>query len=392
MTERENIAKIPMSFVLEMDDVGWDDGRDLRLLGQASRSELPRYHEYEDYEFIKLLSDRTGKSISLALCLGDWDKDNLLRDEVGISHNPFLWDRASEIDIEKMSRYRDVLNASRHDYIIHGILHGRYDENGNRKNEHEYFDTVKLNDGSRRYIFDEADFRRRLDIFMKLYNTWGFGEPPRAFINPCFVGRDFPEDLLLQMSKILYEYGVRYWIDPYFYTGKEVKVVNGIVLLCWGYNGGLISSRAYDVDPETLGDFYVPDSDGNSCVRGTHLTNFVRHNPKKNKEQVEPWANYLFKESEKFGAALANNLAEAANQYFYHMLAKISVADGVCEIDLSEVDAKKLDCHKNEFLINFKKEVAPKSIVGGEISFYEKHKEFNTYKVSHTDTRVAISF
>jgi len=32
-------------------------------------------------------------TLNVALCLGDCDKDNLLRGEVGITHNPHGWDK-----------------------------------------------------------------------------------------------------------------------------------------------------------------------------------------------------------------------------------------------------------------------------------------------------------
>ena len=133
----ENI-KIPVSFVLEIDDVGWDDGRDLRLGGKASRSGLPRNHAVEDYEMISELSRRSGKRITVALCVGDWDKDNLLRGEVGFTHDPHGWDRASEIDLEHTRACIDVLESSSLEYMLHGILHGLYDESGRRINERQY--------------------------------------------------------------------------------------------------------------------------------------------------------------------------------------------------------------------------------------------------------------
>ena len=91
---------IPISIVLEFDDLGWDNGRDLRLVGKASRSGLPRNHAMEDYEVIQRIIDKTGKGMAAALCVGDWDKDNILRGEVGFTHNPHGWDRAAEMDVE----------------------------------------------------------------------------------------------------------------------------------------------------------------------------------------------------------------------------------------------------------------------------------------------------
>ncbi len=124
------MIKIPISFVIGMDDVGWDEGRDQRLSGKASRSGIPRNHAVEDYEVLKALSDKTGKNLVAALCLGDWDKDNLLRGEVGITHGPKGWDRASEIHVRKFEKYREALdNSPNIEFTVHGLLHGNYDEN-----------------------------------------------------------------------------------------------------------------------------------------------------------------------------------------------------------------------------------------------------------------------
>ena len=54
------------------------------------------------------------------------------------------------------------------------------------------------------------------------------------------------------------------------------------------------------------------------------------------------------------------------------------------------VEEKKLECHKNELLVSFEKGIEPKSIEGGEISLHEEHKEFNTYKITHTGTVVIV--
>ena len=145
-----NFAKIPIAFILEMDDVGWDDGRDLRLIGRASRSGLPRNHAVEDYELLKRLTETTGKRLAAALCVADWDKDNLLHGEIGITHDPYGWDRASEIDVDKQRRCIDILENANVDYILHGVLHGRYGENGELITEHEVLERRVEADGVER--------------------------------------------------------------------------------------------------------------------------------------------------------------------------------------------------------------------------------------------------
>ena len=48
---------IPIALQVCFDDIGWDNGADLRLAGKASRTGMPRFHTYEDYEAVHLLGD-----------------------------------------------------------------------------------------------------------------------------------------------------------------------------------------------------------------------------------------------------------------------------------------------------------------------------------------------
>ena len=65
----EEIVKIPIAGILQLDDVGWDNGRDLRLIGQASRSGLPRYHAIEDYKMLRKFGKALEQKIWAPLAL-----------------------------------------------------------------------------------------------------------------------------------------------------------------------------------------------------------------------------------------------------------------------------------------------------------------------------------
>ena len=65
----KNSVKITKAWVFEYDDVGWDNGRDLRLQKKASRSGLPRYHALEDYEVLRDIGEASGMTLNVALCL-----------------------------------------------------------------------------------------------------------------------------------------------------------------------------------------------------------------------------------------------------------------------------------------------------------------------------------
>ena len=191
------------------------------------------------------------------------------------------------------------------------------------------------------------------------------------------------------MARILREYGIIYWADNFRFP-EEVRVTEGVAMFKWSHNAGAIPWDAYDADPTLLGNVWREDSDENSCLHGSHWTNHLRFNPKRNAENVKPWADFLNGQGEVFGTVLADTLEDGVNQLFYHQFAKAVIEGDAVTVDLTDVLENKLDCHKNEFLISMTKDVTPKCCEGGDISLYEEHGDFNTYKVRHTEGKITI--
>jgi len=384
------MIKIPISFVIEMDDVGWDNGRDLRLSGKASRSGLPRHHAVEDYEVLKALSDETGKNLVAALCLADWDKDNLLHGEVGITHDPYGWDRASEIDLEKMKACRDVLESAEHiEIMLHALLHGVYDEEGRQLTEHEfYLRETDAEGNSIPVLISEEDFDRRIDLFFKIYKSWGFTKPVKSFVVPNGV-RGMSYETVEETCRRLYKHGIRYWSDSFTFP-ETVRVINGVACFKWGKNGFTMPWNAYDMDPTDFGPFVTEDGAKNSCLLGSHWTNYLRFNPKKNHLNIPLWLDYYERQSEYFGTALANSLSEGVNQLFHHEYSMITATENGYDIDLSGVLSQGFSELRRELLISLTKDETPTVCEGGEIALYERHKEFNTYKIAYTCSKISL--
>ena len=88
---------------------------------------------------------------------------------------------------------------------------------------------------------------------------------------------------------------------------------------------------------------------------------------------------------------LADDLESSVNQLFYHTYAKVKEENGNLTIDLADVKKNKIDSLKDEFFISFRPGIAPKICDGGEIAFYEKHDEFNIYKIKHEKSKLMIT-
>lgn len=51
--------------------------------------------------------------------------------------------------------------------MVHGLLHGRYEENGRQINENEFYEWDGK-PGESNIVFSEEDFCHRLDLFFKM--------------------------------------------------------------------------------------------------------------------------------------------------------------------------------------------------------------------------------
>ena len=75
----KNNIKIPIAFQIRLDDVAWHIGHDQRTAGKPSRTGIPRLHHVLDYPVINELGKALNSKIDCALVLGEWDKENILR-------------------------------------------------------------------------------------------------------------------------------------------------------------------------------------------------------------------------------------------------------------------------------------------------------------------------
>lgn len=396
MERKISNIKIPVAIQFCFDDVGWYDGRDLRTVSKASRSGIPRNHAIEDYKMLHEFGKALGQKILTPLCLADWDKDNLLRGHVGITHDPHGWDQASLINYEFCEEARDILDKS--DYIelcIHGLLHGVYDENGKLLHEKEYFKTVNVNGTNKLVLNSEEDFNNRIRLFFEIYDGWGFTKKIRSFVSPCGFG-SADEAMIADLAQRLEALGVKYWANGGFCFDGPLAAYSDIAVMKKGgsYNGKygpMPPWEGYDIDPDLFMPFVHKDNFGGTNMVGMHWTNLLRLNPKRNFDNLPLWIDYFNRERETFGTMIAKDVEFSVTQQFYNLYSKIDIENGKCIIDVSDACAKKTTPCKDEFYISFTKDIAPKSCLGGEILLYEEHKNFNTYKIAHTATRVEIS-
>ena len=389
-------AIIPVALQFCFDDVGWDNGRDMRIIGQASRTGMPRYHALEDYEMLHEFGKALGQKVIAPICLADWDKDNLLRGQVGITHDPYGWDRKSEIDVAFFEKARDILDKSEYiEITVHGLLHGVYDEKGRRADdgELEYFTIVEKNGERKMVLNSDEDFDNRIRLFFEIYNSWGFTQKIRSFVSPGgFAYADLAT--VAHVAEKLSQLGIKYWANHGFRFPDTLGVYSDIAIMKKGgaFNGQYLPPpwEGYDIDPALFMPFVCEKNQGGTNVVGMHWPNILRFNPKRNLENLPLWIEYFNRERENFGTMIAKDIAHSATQQFYKEYATVDITDSKCVIDVCEACKRKTSPCPDEFYISFAKDVLPVGIDGGKMLVYEEHKEFTTYKIMHTAEKIII--
>ena len=382
--------KIPAALQITIDDLGWHDGRDLREIGQGSRSGLPRLHAVEDYTMMNELGKAIHQKILGFLCLVDWDKDNILRGEVGITHDPYGWDRASTIDMDyARACFAEMEKSEYIEYGVHTVSHGRYDEQGKRITEREIVE--KGADGEWHPI-SAADLDRRLNLFFKIYNSWGFKQKPTVYREPASTPEKITPAELRELNLVLNRYGIRHFSTNWAYFHDKREILTYPVLYSAMNRRVAVAAEwdEYNFDVSKLPDVMLSGEKKLWPCLVLHWTNFLRREPKENLEYIKPWVEYFMRQSEIFGLMISRDYGFYFNQQMYYQFAKIEETDGGFVIDLSEMPKLPDDILKNEFCISLEKGIEPPKIAGGRIELYEEKQSFKTYKITDFGEKIEI--
>ena len=382
---------LPAAFVLDLDDVMWHQGHDLRYIGQASRSEFPRFHVAEDYAIIHELGKALDMKICCPICIGDWDRNNVLRGVVGATHDPHGWNRRDKIDYDACQAYFDAAEASEYiEYAYHGLLHGYYGENGKRLNEWEYFN---LDANKIPYMLPDETIEQHLDLFDRIYRDWGFQKTIRSFCPPCGIPLRDKSDWseIARLSRILYKRGVRYIIGRWQGKTECSRVNEGVLFMEKNVRFG-VSSAAYDVDPRYIPHFGDEGDEAFGDVLGMHWINFLHYHPENNLVRLGQWVDWFHEQAEAFGLMLSRDVAFTGRQCIYRKNSTVTETEDGCVIDVSAARAQDFDDLGDVFYVSFRNDSLPTSCEGAEMRLYETKRDFSTYEIRTRENVIKFGF
>lgn len=395
----ENRVIIPVAIQIIADDFGWHNGRDERTSNRPSRSGLPRDHAPEDYKIMNELGKALDMKILTPFVIGEWDKDNLLRGVKYATYNEEGWDRASEIDMRMAEKYFEAAESSEYiEYAYHALMHGYY-RNNKQICETEYsrpaYDPVTdTHDYSTFEYIPAEEMQAYIDLFFRIYDSWGFRKKIRSFVSPCSIHT--PPEKTYDFAKILKDNGFIHWANHWGLLKDTTAVFDGVTFL---QKNAVVGWEYYDVDPLMVKDHCTNalfSNEGRICAAcGYHWTNFLRLNPQNNMERLNDWVKYFKRQGSIYGQMLSRDIAFASSQAVYSRFGEVRIEGNLCKIDLKEVDAKGSLAQRDTFYISTGKQVNPQSCSGGIMSIYEKAAGLHghtTWQITRTDKRREITF
>lgn len=390
---------IPVAIQIIADDFGWHNGRDERASGKPSRSGLPRDHAPEDYRILNELGRAIDMKILTPFVIGEWDKDNLLRNVKYATYNEKGWNRAAEIDMRMAEKYFEAAEGSEYiEYAYHALMHGYY-RNDKQICETEYsrplYDPVTdTHDRSCFEYIPEDEMQAYIDLFFRIYDSWGFQKKIRAFVSPCSIHT--PPEKTYDFARILKQNNFIHWANHWSLLKDTTAVFDGVTFL---QKNAVVGWEQYDVDPLMLKDHCTNalfSSEGRICPAcGYHWTNFLRLNPLDNMERLNDWVKYFRRQGSIYGQMLSRDIAFASSQAVYSRFGEVHMEGNRCIIDLTNVDAQNALALQDTFYLSTRLNVKPQTCDGGQMYIYEKFtgvSSHTTWQITRTDKRSEISF
>ena len=323
-TEINLAAGIPMPIQVVIDDVGWWSGKDGSLYQEPFRTGINRNHVIEDYKAIIDLGKALGIRPQAAMVLGEWDKQNILRN---VPHSTWMgekWDNSKWVG-PWLEETADLITANQQyfEITVHGL-------------GHEWWTNGKFTRAE--WADDQGVMRpkeilaQHLDAYAEIMYQNKLGELPKSFVPNAFKHSfGITEGNDISIAELLARRGFTYINTPFNDMFNKTAVQYDF----FGVDSGIMTvDRGSDIfDWNVIGPSLAGTINGPTC--GLHWPNLLHENPDRNSEIVEGWVGLLAPYNDKKETMLAKNSVLFQQQLAHHAATKILVQDNEIKMDFS---------------------------------------------------------
>jgi len=293
-----------------IDDVGWFTGHDESKQNRPFRTGVNRKHVLQDYIAIAELGKRLGVRPVIAMVIGDWDRDNILKDITGATWDGDKWDNRENIKQyqTQLESIIDFLNNNQ-DYFeisMHGLQH-EYWTNG-MMTRSQYFDHNKYREGNGKFMRPYDIVNSHVDAFFKILDRNGVKAKVRTIVPPNFNYECGENGNAGDMSKILKNYGLEYVNTPF-------SMLQGAPDSTLHYEeAGLTFIDRGPDDIRWNATNIWPTKDVHRPTFGLHWANILGANHADNLGVVDKWVAFFQGQVAKGNITLAKDIKECAEQ------------------------------------------------------------------------------
>ncbi|HSW38167.1 MAG TPA: hypothetical protein VLL97_01595 [Acidobacteriota bacterium] len=273
------VVSLPMPICVVVEDIGWWRGYDGSAQNEPYRNRFSRDHCLEDYRALARLAGRLRARVVLGMVLGEWDRRNLLKNVSGATWMGASWDNGRNIGpwVDEAATFlRD--NSHLLELACHGLCH-------------EFWHNGRME----RSEFHDLDCRmrppeivnRHLDAYFEIFADNGLPGAPRIFLPPAMLHSFDSGDGSPQ--SILHRHGIRHVVTRFsrarwYAEPPHEKFTRecGVGIL----ERGMAPVPWHTASAPAAWDFSNP-------VLPLHWGNLIHHDPERNFDIVDRWADLL---------------------------------------------------------------------------------------------------
>ena len=340
---------IPKPIQVVIDDVGWWSGKDGSKYQEPYRTGINRDHVPEDYMAIVKLGKALGVRPQAAFILGEWDRQNTLRNVPHCTWMGNKWDNSKWVGpwLEEAS---DIINTNKENFEItmHGLGHEWW-TNG-------VFTRAEWADKNG-VMRPKDDLEKHIDAFAEIMEQNNLGDLPTSFVPTAFNhGFGITPGNEVSIAAILNKRGFKYINTPFSNMLNKEKIKYEI----FGIDSGIMTvDRGSDIlDWDVIG--IKPQGAINGTTCGMHWPNLLHENPSRNLEIVDGWIKLLAPYNEKQETLLAKNSLAFQQQLAHYKCTDINSSSKEINLDFSKTDALSTTIKHNEITVKVN---SPKELV-----------------------------
>jgi hypothetical protein len=328
----------PRAFAFAVDDLGWNEGRDLSedVPPGPYRTGGDRKFSLKDYGYMIEVGKAVGARIQCLFILSEMDRENILARFPTTTYLREKWNNSFRVNNEQRVIMNYVRDQSAYmEFGLHGTGH-EYWAPGEPQKRAEWYNLID------KKPWPEQSLREHIQCFKEIMSQYGFTPAnghsfPESFV-PCAYSYYWNPNGTYSLGKLLTEAGVKY-ANTDFSQIPELNPPSDI-------NGGDFDFGTHVINRINYGNVWheyaslprVPIEHQQTDIIESHWPNWLAEDEAHQADVTVAWIQYYKAVQRKADRYVAKNTEQLHSQWLYNCYTKISETNtGKVEIDNTQM-------------------------------------------------------